>query len=342
MKVPIIDVFAGSGGLGEGFSKFGYEGNSGFEIALSIENESNAHKTLELRSFFRKFTSNQVPKEYYSIMQEKDLKKRDQLRQSLFEKYPQQAQKAKFEAWRITLGQTPIEEVDQRVREALAGKENWVLIGGPPCQAYSLAARGRLNPKKIEADERLHLYKEFVRIVAVHSPSVFLMENVKGLMSSKLNGERIFPKILSYLESPKLLFNVGHYSYKLYSLCQKQENTNDIHSKYLIKSEDFGIPQKRHRVFVLGIREDIKIKPCNLEPSETTVSVSDVIADLPMIRASINRSLVADKNNFDPKRRQYKKEEDSFQNWFKIMSAHYKDISHYLHMGNPNKFTPPH
>ncbi len=342
MKIPIIDLFAGPGGLGEGFSKFEHEGNGGFDVALSIENESNAHKTLELRSFFRKFTSNQVPKEYYSIMQEKDLKKRSQLRQSLFEKYPQQAQKAKLEAWQTTLGQTTIKEVDQRVREVLAGKENWVLIGGPPCQAYSLAARGRLNPKTIEADERLHLYKEFVRIVAVYSPSVFLMENVKGLLSSKSRGERIFPKILSYLESPKLLFNVGRYCYKLYSLCQEQEDKNNVHSKYLIKSENFGIPQKRHRVFVLGIREDISMKPRNLVQSKTTVSVSDVIADLPMIRASINRSLVVDKNSFDSKRRQYKKEEDSFQNWFKIMSTHYKDISDYLHMGNINKFAPPH
>jgi DNA (cytosine-5)-methyltransferase 1 len=79
-KIPIIDLFAGPGGLGEGFMSLKNEqGKSVFDIKLSIEKDINAHKTLTLRSFYRQFVKNnkQVPKEYYEALRETDLSKRE-------------------------------------------------------------------------------------------------------------------------------------------------------------------------------------------------------------------------------------------------------------------------
>jgi len=78
--IPIIDLFAGPGGLGEGFMSLkNDQGNSIFDIKLSIEKDINAHKTLTLRSFYRQFVKNnkQVPKEYYDALRETDLSERE-------------------------------------------------------------------------------------------------------------------------------------------------------------------------------------------------------------------------------------------------------------------------
>jgi DNA (cytosine-5)-methyltransferase 1 len=85
-------------------------------------------------------------------------------------------------------GQTPAAEIDARITTALAGEKPWVLIGGPPCQAYSVIGRSRvggINPD----DHRVHLDREYLRILAVHRPAVFVMENVRGILSARLGDE---------------------------------------------------------------------------------------------------------------------------------------------------------
>lgn len=82
-KIPIIDLFAGPGGLGEGFmSVTDDKGHSVFDIRLSIEKDANAHKTLLWRSFYRQFVKDgkPVPKDYYQAYEEKDLKRREEIR----------------------------------------------------------------------------------------------------------------------------------------------------------------------------------------------------------------------------------------------------------------------
>ena len=62
--IPIIDIFAGPGGLGEGFSSFeDGKGQKSFKIKLSVEKDEHAHKTLELRAFFRQFAKGNAPRE---------------------------------------------------------------------------------------------------------------------------------------------------------------------------------------------------------------------------------------------------------------------------------------
>lgn len=289
MKTPIIDIFAGPGGLGEGFSRF----ENKFKIVLSVEKDENAFRTLRLRSFFRQFEESDVPPEYFSLLRG-EISEAD-----LYEAYPDQAAKAAKECWRLTLGdpETPVEKIDKKISDAINGEEPWVLIGGPPCQAYSIAGRSRVGGIS-ESDPRVHLYKEYLRIIAQHSPAVFVMENVKGLLSAKINGESIIHKIVDDLKQPFILNpNTSHKKkYRIYSLVKEtqfdifNEPVNLRPKDYLIESEKYGIPQSRHRIILLGIREDINVFKPEILTRKGPVPLKNVIGDLPKIRSGISRS----------------------------------------------------
>ncbi len=334
MKIPVIDIFAGPGGLGEGFSNVPSANRRVFDIKLSIEMDDNAHKTLELRSFYRQFAAKNVPAEYYRVMMEKDTDQRELLKEKLFERFPKQAGKAKNEAWKATLGKVPPENVDKRIQKVLKGRKDWVLIGGPPCQAYSLVGRSRRQWKDNldNEDPRVHLYKEYLRIIAKHDPAVFVMENVKGLLSSKLDGAKIFDLIKRDLRDPSTVFPESKHKYRIYSLTTEPidfEDGQPIYENdtdYLIRSEDYGIPQKRHRVILLGIREDVKVEPDTLTIADEPVTLSDVIGDLPKIRSGINRSFKTSKIVNGKKKRIYKNEVDSDQHWKELINTFRKEI----------------
>lgn len=133
-RFPVIDLFAGPGGLSEGFAAC-----QDFRVGLSIEKDPTAHQTLELRAFFRQFDRPDVPGEYYDHLRDPQALTRSQL----FDAFPRQAHAARQEAWQAELGVTPHDQVEQRIRDALSREKSWVLIGGPPCQAYSLVGRSR-------------------------------------------------------------------------------------------------------------------------------------------------------------------------------------------------------
>lgn len=299
MTVPIIDIFAGPGGLGEGFSAYKSGGDSIFKIGLSIEKEAFAHKTLTLRSFFRQFSKTDIPAEYYDYLKGKIS------RQTLFEKYPDEAKAAEVEAWQATLGEVKPKEVDKRIRTALKGRTNWVLIGGPPCQAYSLAGRSRMAKQRTQhlEDEKHFLYKEYLRIIKKHKPAIFVMENVKGLLSAVVpkKEEKMFDQIRRDLTAP---------GYKIYSLSTapasfttKGKPKYSFTSDFLIRSEEYGLPQARHRVILLGIRSDVKLDSFDiLGKSRNPVSVRQAISDLPRLRSKISK-------------------DDSFKDWRAILKS---------------------
>jgi len=297
--IPVIDLFAGPGGLGEGFSSARDKlGNPCFKIVLSIEKERYAHRTLELRTFFREFEG-RAPDEYYCYL------RGEITREELFESYPAQARAASSKAWHAELGSEhfPPEVVDQRIRKSLDGANDWVLIGGPPCQAYSVIGRSRMrgtDPAEFEQDPRHFLYSEYLRILAIHRPSVFVMENVRGILSTKVNGDRIFINILSDLREPHKSFpdakllrkNLGPgLRYRLYSLVDPLSDWSSDPSSFLIRMKHHGIPQDRNRVIVLGIREDIDIQPESLRKSDKHIPIKSVIADLPKLRSRLSREI---------------------------------------------------
>lgn len=281
MPIPIIDLFAGPGGLGEGFNSVKLSnGQWAFETRLSIEKDAEAVKTLTWRAFFRAVirTSNPVLNRCYEIIQDPDLARREGRIEELLGSHPLGKQ-AREEVKKIELGSSdwPPDVVDDLISERLKGESNWVLIGGPPCQAYSNAGRSRVGGIS-KTDSRVYLYQEYLRILEKHRPVAFVMENVEGLLSAKVDGARVFDWIKSDLKLD------GEYA--LHSFVREVESDTD----YLIRSEQFGVPQKRHRVILLGLRSDVKHSGLFLDPSNE-VSLKSVIGELPKIRSVVGRKL---------------------------------------------------
>ncbi|HJX83257.1 MAG TPA: DNA cytosine methyltransferase [Candidatus Angelobacter sp.] len=295
--IPVVDLFAGPGGLGEGFSALtDTRGRHLFRIRLSIEMNEFAHQSLRLRSFFRQFKNSDVPEEYYDTL-------RGKLSiQELYERFPDQADASGDEAWQTELGKVNPVEVDKRIAAKIGSSRNWILIGGPPCQAYSLAGRSRVkpvDPEKYENDHRHFLYLEYLRILATHQPPVFVMENVKGILSSTVKGTKIVDQIIRDLQEPfrslaPRLQSASGLSYKLYPLAAY--DTENLFadrerspSDYVIRSEMHGIPQARHRFILLGVRGDLEWTPGKLRVFPEQISTWDAIGDLPPLRSRLSK-----------------------------------------------------
>jgi DNA (cytosine-5)-methyltransferase 1 len=314
--IPIIDLFAGPGGLGEGFMSLTDEKNqSVFDIKLSIEKDENAHKTLTFRSLYRQFKKRgkPVPEEYYEALRERDLKKREFLIEKMLDSLPE-GDEAREEAWLVELGskEWPKERIDKLIEKRLGDKvKNWVLIGGPPCQAYSNVGRSRvggIDPN----DHRVYLYREYLRIIEKHNPAVFVMENVQGLLSAKVGDEKVFEWMKKDLQVNGL--------YKIYSLVKPVDEDKD----FLIRSESYGIPQKRHRVILLGIRNDFQHQDEYLQKKDL-VTLRSVIGLLPQIRSGISKSFhkyhpFERYQNGTPKRL-YKNIFDNDEAWYDLIST---------------------
>lgn len=296
--IKVVDIFAGPGGLSEGFASVLREDESpAFDISLSIEKDPSAHQTLLLRSFFRAF-ENRVPEDYYSF-----LRKEEGL-PVLYERHPIQANRARQRCWLAELGtaHAPIDAVRDRVTAAVKSTEDWVLIGGPPCQAYSIVGRSRNRGNSSydpSTDVRQRLYVEYLQVLADHQPAVFIMENVKGLLSAELKSERLFHRILEDLRSPGLALaregrrtlSVSPRRYRIYSLVTpKMFEDGDIRGS-VVKSEHYGVPQARHRVILIGLREDLDdTRPQTMKPQDK-VTAGQVLHSLPPLRSGLSREV---------------------------------------------------
>jgi DNA (cytosine-5)-methyltransferase 1 len=291
--IPIVDLFAGPGGLGEGFSSLkDNNGSRVFDVRISIEKDPVAHQTLSLRSIFRSFPPDQVPDCYYDYI-------RGDITKAEFFANPSISSRLRAafdEARNATLGDVPEKDVDHWIRNAIGNVEPWVLIGGPPCQAYSLAGRSRMrgrDPQAFEADNRHFLYKEYLRIIRKFEPAVFVMENVKGILSSTHGGSSIFERILDDLAKPG---NGLEYDIRSFVTLGSGESISP--NDFVIRSEKFGLPQMRHRVILFGIRRDLASRTHSIiQTSPADVSVLHAISDLPKLRSRLS------------------KEPDSFEGW---------------------------
>ena len=287
LRYPVIDLFAGPGGLGEGFSELNNgRGNSRFKVVAAIEHDESARQTLTLRHFFRCFDRESVPDEYYSYLAG------DISKDELQKRYKSQWNHAKNTALKVSLGKESHSSVKQLINQRLKNSKKWALIGGPPCEAYSLVGRSRMmgNPD-FERDERHFLYKEYLRIISDHFPPVFVMENVKGLLSARVNGCRVVDKIIKDISSPAKTVrkNTRGRKYRLYSFSQSGEIKEGVDPKsFIVKAEEFGVPQARHRMFILGIRDDIDIQPSTLSKKKPPV-VGQILSSMPKIRSGVSR-----------------------------------------------------
>ena len=312
MKTPIkvIDLFAGPGGLGEGFASFkNKNGECPFKITLSIEKDISAHRTLLLRSFFRQFKNN-IPHEYYDFLKG-NLGAQPEGKLYKLKKFKKEYLAAQTEAQLLCLGKDN-RKINNAIRKAI-GNDECILIGGPPCQAYSLAGRSRnkgIEGYKAEEDKRNFLYIEYLKVIARFQPVIFVMENVKGMLSARINSNSIFDKIRSDLHNPcrstdsKPEIGRDAHDYKIFPFTEPafqsgnlfngtSQNNEDTNPKdYIIKSELYSVPQRRHRVILLGIRNDFADRLNNslyLKPLDYEIAIKDVISDLPALRSGLSK-----------------------------------------------------
>lgn len=292
-EFAIVDLFAGPGGLAEGFTSIrNRDGSRPFRIALSVEKEPSAFATLRLRSFLRQF-DNGFPPEYYRFLNGETEEP------EWSELYPEEWEAAVHETVMLELGShSAAAEVDARLeRVSRTHRGNVLLIGGPPCQAYSLVGRARnKGTEGYEAgrDHRHFLYKEYIRILKRLMPAAFVMENVKGLLSSSVDGERIFDQVLDDLAA------VGNGAYRLVPLMPR---SGQLHVPgfghppafdFIVRAEDHGIPQSRHRVIIVGIRKDVAkglavdLEANLLPEANAMVTVRDVLRPMPKLRSGLS------------------------------------------------------
>lgn len=288
----IVDLFAGPGGLGEGFASFLEDGHPPFQIGISVEKETSAHQTLQLRSFLREYRARHdtLPREFIDFHAGRTPK------QDWSAVDATAWQHACLEARALELGSAEAAAtVDAAITQLRKKYLDTILIGGPPCQAYSLVGRARSKGKVgyvPEDDARHYLFREYIRVLDKLRPAVFIMENVKGMLSSTIESRLVFEMLMEDLTS----LGTGHgHHYELRAIrvdngkASLQEVTKP--SDFIVRAERFGVPQRRHRVIVVGIRSDLSSKFANKEinVSEKTTTVFDAIGSLPPLRSGISR-----------------------------------------------------
>lgn len=284
--IPVIDVFAGPGGLNEGFAR--HEEGSTFSVVASFEMESNAIETLKLRSAVRSLSPNGVVYGPYGEALNRNALTSarvasDVLRDDLT--FQEALVEAGGHVFQHELSEGSREVSDKIIRQRLQdAPEKWVLIGGPPCQAYSLVGRSRRTGETSFYEDVKHtLYREYLHIVEDFKPTVFVMENVKGLLSARTAkgkaGVGTFELILQ---------DMRRLGYTLYSLVVEGEAP--AHSDFVIRAERYGVPQRRHRVILLGVRDDEGLgTPGTLELDPRPQTVGTALSDLPVIRSLVSR-----------------------------------------------------
>ncbi|MFT9487413.1 DNA cytosine methyltransferase [Tepidibacillus infernus] len=245
----IIDLFAGAGGLSEGFIR------KGFKPIAHIEMDKYASMTLKTRMGYHYLREKNKLQIYYDYITGK------MSREEFYSYIPEEINDTVLN---IEISDSTInsifEIIDQKLKES-TGEEVDVIIGGPPCQAYSLVGRAR-DPYGKEHDPRNHLYKQYVKFLKRFKPKMFVFENVPGILSAG-RGE-LFKDVQKYMS----------------------EANYEIEAKTL-NSFDFGVLQQRKRVILIGWRKELNLEYPDFEKiNHNNVMVKDILIDLPPLKPS--------------------------------------------------------
>lgn len=305
MSVPVIDLFAGPGGLGEGFAR---SSSVRFDVAVSIEKDGMAFETLQLRAAHRALARDGLAtrptwSRWDAILNESPWNIAfEMLRGSGDAAIEAACECARRESWNLEMGPRNRAEVSHGIRHRLLSfmkrqqlPDNIVLIGGPPCQAYSVVGRSRnkgTEGYRAERDHRHFLYREYLHVISEFRPAAFVMENVKGILSSRVSDRQIFETITDDLKRPDLACGrdeqLGYVLVALPQGASGQSNPNP--ADYVVEAEKFGVPQARHRVIVLGVREDVFSRAGKVQKLRPAAppTVNEVIFDLPLLRPELS------------------------------------------------------
>ncbi len=268
-------------------SSYKHAGKNPFRLAISIEKEFWAHQTLMTRAAFRK-TRRGRRNEFLNQLASAGVN-------GAVAGFPEQFKLAASEAILGELGILSRLHFGDLIRARISKGEESVLIGGPPCQAYSLVGRARNKGIKgydLDGDARHSLYERYLEVLSDHRPVAFVMENVMGLLSASTKAGRLFERITSDLAAPgRSLGQNSPLRYNLHALCVETSSYPSKPSDYIVRSEDLGVPQRRHRLVIIGLREDlgnVKLKPLDRLPP---ISTGEAIGDLPKLRSGQSESI---------------------------------------------------
>lgn len=243
-----IDLFAGAGGLSEGFIR------AGFEPIAHVEMDEAACYTLKTRTAFHYLKSNGKQDIYYAYL------KNEITRSELYDQIPKDLLTGVINLPIGPENNRKIYEGIKRIKSDIKGDIDFI-IGGPPCQAYSLVGRAR-SENGMEGDPRNFLYIQYANYLEKYNPKFFLFENVVGLLSAKSG---------IYLENMRKLFRKKGYEFRIFK----------------VEANNFDVLQKRKRIIILGWLKDLSCDIPNLEDisSPNTYKVKDIFSDLPKIQA---------------------------------------------------------
>ena len=247
-----IDLFAGAGGLSEGFIR------AGFSPVAHIEMDKEAVNTLKTRMAYHYLLKRKKINIYNDYL--KGIISKEQL-------YKQIPQQLLDTCMCETISKESLKRIYDNIDSALQGKEVDVIIGGPPCQAYSLVGRSIKsaqdkvkieNNEKIEDDPRNYLYKLYCDFLRKYKPKMFVFENVTGLLSAQ-NGR--------FYNNFKQLAKRGGY----------------IVDDKVLEADKFGVKQSRKRVIIVGWLKDLNLKYPEFKELIDKTTVNEMFEDLPAI-----------------------------------------------------------
>lgn len=266
-KLTFIDLFAGCGGLSEGFLQAG-----NYEALAHVEWEIPMVQTLRNRLVQK-----------WGHSEEEALK-------SVIHFDIQLTEQLVNGGWSGELtkkfANTNHKSVIQRGLRGVTGKGKVdLIVGGPPCQAYSIAGRAQ-DKNSMKDDYRNYLFESFVKVVDEFKPDVFVFENVPGLLSAVPGDIPVTKRIYE-------AFNEVGYEIRTPELLQKSVYT----------ASDFGVPQKRNRVIIIGVNktanldlEELYSEIDSFKLNTKAPTVLDAIGNLPKFKPLKTRSVINGRN----------------------------------------------
>jgi len=272
-----IDLFAGCGGLSEGFKK------AGFDIIAQVEMDKWACETLRTRHLYHELKKIGKGNLYQGYLRE------EVSRKDVLDKFSDIAESVSHRVIQATLGNDGIARVLEKIESSQKYHDATgfhVLLGGPPCQPYSIVGRAR-DPFRMEKDERHYLYRHYLEILEWLQPDIFVYENVPGLFSAKAEGKEIFIRLLEDFSS------LSH----PYKITPPLERIYEDPCSYILNSADFNIPQSRKRLILIGYKKSLEDKIPGIREiftglqklalgnrKENLLTVDDAIGDLPALK----------------------------------------------------------